>query len=276
MILLDGKTLSQKIFAEMRSELAHIPKKVRLDVVIVGDHPVVEKFVSQKNKAAESIGSDFRIHRFDARITTNELRKKIFDIAHNKTTTGLVVQLPLPENINTQYILNSVIPEKDVDMLSSRAIGNFATGRSHIVPPVVGAVRAFLKEYSLTYAGKSVVLVGSGKLVGRPIAIDLLREHATFSVVDEHTKDISEFIEHADIIISGAGKPKLITADMVKEGVIAIDAGTSESEGKLVGDIDFDGVSKKASYITPVPGGVGPVTVALLFKNLITLAKLQK
>ena len=161
-------------------------------------------------------------------------------------------------------------------MLSSRAIGNFATGRSHIVPPVVGAVRAFLKEYSLTYAGKSVVLVGSGKLVGRPIAIDLLREHATFSVVDEHTKDISEFIEHADIIISGAGKPKLITADMVKEGVIAIDAGTSESEGKLVGDIDFDGVSKKASYITPVPGGVGPVTVALLFKNLITLAKLQK
>ncbi len=276
MMLLDGKTLSQKIFNELRGETRGIQRRIRLGVVIVGEDRVIEKFVSQKNKAAESVGVDFRIYRFDARISTNDLRKKIFNIAHDDATTGLVIQLPLPKTLNTQYILNSVIPEKDVDMLSSRSIGNFFTSRSPIVPPIVGAVRAILNEYSLSYKDQYVVLVGSGKLVGRPLAIDLIREHATFSVVNEHTKDISEFTKRADILISGVGKPKLITADMIKDRSIIIDAGTSESAGKMVGDVDFESVSKKAACITPVPGGVGPVTVAMLFKNLIMLAKLQK
>ena len=276
MTLLDGKKLSQKILDEVETEVQKIGEKLRLAAVVLGKNPVIEKFVAQKKKTAESIGIDVRVFQFEESITTNELRKRLSEIIHEKRNTGVIVQLPLPKHINVQYILNSVTPEKDVDVLSARVVGNFAIGKSTILPPVVGAVKAFFDEYKIDYKNKYVVVVGAGSLVGRPTALWLLNEGATFSIVRSGTDHPEKFLREADIIISGAGQPKFIKGDMVGNGVVIIDAGTTESEGKIVGDVDLDSVASKASYVTPVPGGVGPVTVAILLKNLLTLVKPTK
>lgn len=251
-------------------------KKLRLAVVVVGKDPVVAKFIEQKKKAAESVGIDVRIYPFEEKVTTNELRKRVAEIVHEEKNTGIIIQLPLPAQINTQYILNSVTPEKDVDVLSARAIGNFVVGKSIIMPPVAGAIKALLDEYAVDYKNKYAVILGAGNLVGKPTALWFLNEKVTFSVVRSGTKNPQEFLKKADIIISGIGKPKFITKDVIKDGVVIIDAGTSESAGKVVGDVDFDSVAAKSSYITPVPGGVGPVTVAILLRNLVALSKLRQ
>lgn len=284
MTLLDGKKLSQKILEEVKQEVLALGKNIRLAVVVVGDDPVVRKFIEQKKKAAESVGIDVRIFPFEASITTNELRRRMAEIVHEEKNTGVIVQLPLPAQINAQYILDSVPPEKDVDILSARALGNFVVGKSLVIPPVAGAIKSFFEEYKIDYKSKNTVIAGAGNLVGKPAALWFLNEKVTFSVVRSGTQNPQEFLKRADIIISGIGKPKFITGDMVKEGVVVVDAGTSESEGpstelgvkKVVGDVDFDSMAPKASYITPVPGGVGPVTVAVLLKNLAALAKSQK
>lgn len=286
MILFDGKKLSQKILEEVRQEISGLKEKLRLAVVVVGDDPVVRKFIEQKKRAAESVGIDVRLYPFGEMVTTNELRKRVAEIVHEEKNTGVIIQLPLPPQINAQYILNSVTPEKDVDVLSARAIGNFVAGKSptraspsgysQVMPPVAGAIKALLDEYAVDYKNKYAVILGAGNLVGKPTALWLLNDKVTFSVVRSGTKNPQEFLKKADIIISGIGKPKFITGDVIKEGAVIIDAGTSESAGKLVGDVDFDSVATKASHVTPVPGGVGPVTVSVLLKNLMTLAKLRK
>lgn len=275
MILLDGKKLSQKILDEVKYDVEKLGEKLRLGIAVAGKDPIIEKFIEQKKKAAKSVGIDVRVYPFDQAISTNELRKRLAEIVHEEKNTGVIIQLPLPAQISTQYILNSIPPEKDMDVLSSRAIGNFATGRNRIMPPVAGAVKAFFEEYGIDYKNKYVVILGAGNLVGKPVALWLLNEKAMFSVVRSSTENPKEILWQADIIISGIGKPKFITGDMIKADAIVIDAGTSESEGKIVGDVDFESVSQKAAYITPVPGGVGPVTVAVLFKNLVTLAQKQ-
>lgn len=273
MTILDGKSLSQKILAGLKSDYLNLGRKLKLAIVRVGEDAVIDKFVAQKKKIAEELGVDFRVYAYDVGITTNEFRKKIAVIVHDADPDGVIVQLPLPEKINTPYILNSIPAEKDVDVLSARALGNFFVGKSEILPPVVGAIKALFEEYGIEARGKYIVVAGAGGLVGKPVAAWLLNEGVTFSVVRSSTADISEFTKKADIIITGVGKPGLITGDMVKEGVVVIDAGTSESEGKLSGDADFESVSKKASFVAPVPGGVGPLTVAMIYKNLLTLAK---
>lgn len=275
MILLDGKKLAQKILDEVKNNVTSLEEKLRLGIVVVCEDPAINKFIEQKKKAAQSVGIDVRIYPFDQAISTNELRKRLAEIVHEEKNTGVIVQLPLPPQINTQYILNSITPEKDVDVLSSRAIGNFATGRSKIMPPVAGAIKAFFEEYGIDYKNKYIVILGAGNLVGKPVALWLFNEKATFSVIRSSTDHPEEFLRQADIVISGIGRPKFIAGDMVKDGVVLIDAGTSESAGKLVGDMDFESVAEKASYITPVPGGVGPVTVAVLFKNLVLMAPKQ-
>ena len=272
MVLLDGNALAQKIEKEIREAFLHTKKKLRLAIVVVGEDPVVRAFIEQKRKVASRLGIDTRVYPFVAEITTNELRKRIAEIVHEKKNSGVIIQLPLPQQINTQYILNSIPPEKDVDMLSARSIGNFTVGKSPIMPPVVGAIHMFFDEYGIAYREKSIAIVGAGNLVGRPMALWLARERIPFSLIEKDTPAPEKILREADIIISGVGTPGLITGDKVKEGVVVIDAGTSESGGKVVGDVDFDSVSKRASFITPVPGGIGPVAVAMLFKNLVTLS----
>lgn len=273
MILLDGKTLSAKILEELKSDIASLPRPPRLAVVIVGEDPATESYIRQKTRTAEKIGVGVTLHRFSLEISTNMLREKVGAIVRDKKNNGVIVQLPLPIHVNSQTVLNAVIPEKDVDVLSSRAVGNFESGKSRILPPVVGAVDAFFREYGISVKGKHALVVGAGRLVGRPVGSWLLREGATVSVAQSQTENLEELAHMADIIVSGVGKPNLIRSDMVKEGVIIVDAGTSEAGDKLVGDVDFETVAPKASFITPVPGGVGPVTVAMLLKNLVVLTR---
>lgn len=276
MTLLDGKKLAQKILDGLKQEIAASPKKLRLAVVIVGQNPVTESFVRQKEKTAKNIGVDFRIYRFDETIKNDDLRKRLTQIVHEKKNTGVIIQLPLPAHLSGQYILNSVTPAKDADMLSARAIGDFSVGKSPILPPVAGAVKAFFDEYNIDYKNRYIAVVGAGKLVGLPVSRWLLNEKATFTVVRSTTPNLTDFTKEADIIITGVGSPGLINAEMIKNGAVIIDAATSESEGKITGDVDFESAPAKAGFITPVPGGVGPVTVAILFKNLLILSKLQK
>lgn len=273
MIILDGKKLSQQILAEVKEGVRQIQNDLRLAVVVVGKDPVVEKFIAQKRKAAEFVGVDFKVHPYDADIPANELRSRIGKICRDRKTTGMVVQLPLPVHISSQQILNAVLPQKDVDVLSARGIGDMIVGKSPLLPPVAGAVKAFFEAYEIPYAEKKIVIIGSGDLVGKPVSLWLLKEHVSFSLLaGAAAPDSAAIIAGADILITGIRTPKFITGEMVKEGAIVIDAGTSESEGKLVGNVDFDSVAPKTSFITPVPGGVGPMTVALLFKNLLDLA----
>jgi len=310
MVILDGRTLAQKIIAGLKAEIGE--RELLLAAVVIGEDPVIAKFVTQKKKIADELGVAFRVYDYPATISTNDLRKRLATIVHDADPTGIIIQLPLPAHINTQYILNSVPPEKDVDVLSARAVGDFSVGKSKVLPPVVAAVKALFDEYGIDYRSKYIVVVGAGTLVGKPVAIWLTNEKASFTVVDpvrgkprrdvgaaaprarasngvdENTPDISESTQRADILITGVGKPGLITGDMIKDGAVVIDAGTSVGHqppatshqpgagsrklgAVLAGDVDFDSVSRKASHLTPVPGGVGPLTVAMIYRNLVTL-----
>ena len=273
MILMDGKAAAQKILDALKQEAAALAKKPRLAVVAVGEDPVIANFIAQKKKTADFVGAEMRVYPFPADIMTNALRKRIAEIVHEKKNTGVIIQLSLPAHINKQYILNAIPLEKDADVLSSRAVGNFATGKSPIMPPVAGAIKALFEEYEIDYQKKNIVILGAGALVGRPMALWLMAEDRGFALITEKTRDSQDILREADIVISGVGKPQSITGEMIKKGAVVIDAGTSESAGEMVGDVDADSVGAKAAFLTPVPGGVGPVTVAILFKNLFILAQ---
>src|SRR3990167_3643264 len=271
-MIIDGKKLAEEIKAELKAEVLRLNKKLRLAVIKVGEDKVTEKFLEQKKKFGDAVGIDVRIYDLPADITTNKLREKLAEVVHIKENAGVIVQLPLPTHINTQYILDGIIPEKDPDMLSSKSIGLFSSGRSKILPPIVGAIKYIFDRNNVDVKGKQVTVIGAGKLVGKPVATWLINQGAAVTIIDENTIDPTLHTMGADILISGVGEPNLITADMIKDGVIAIDCGTSEANGKVVGDLDPK-IADKASLFTPVPGGVGPLTVAMLFKNLVELAK---
>lgn len=276
MILVDGKAIAARILDKVRSEVVASKKKLRLGAVVVGDDAVTRHFVVEKRRVAESVGIDVRVYPFPETVGANELRARIVEIVHEPHNTGVIVQLPLPPHLPRQHILNAVTPEKDVDMLSARAVGNFTVGKELLVPPVVGAIQEIAATHGVTFVGKNVVVVGAGPLVGRPVVLWLLRSGVTFSVMSTSTPDHASFLRSADIIISGIGKPRFITGAMVKTGVAAFDAGTAESEGKIAGDFDYDSVALKCSLITPVPGGIGPLTVAVLLRNLTLLTRTHR
>ena len=273
MKILDGKKIAERLLAELAQKAAGASKRPRLGVVVVGDDPVIRSFIAQKKKAADAVGIDVRTYPFPADITTNELRRRLSEIVHEGKNTGIIIQLPLPPHINVQYILNAIPPEQDADVLSARAVGDFATGKSPIMPPVAGAIQTLLDEYEIQYRNLHTVVLGAGRLVGRPVALWLMQERAPVTVIGERAEDRAAIIRTADIVISGIGRPRFVTGDMIKDGAILIDAGSSESEGEVVGDMDESSVASKAAYLAPVPGGVGPLTVAILLKNLLTLAK---
>ena len=236
MIILDGKKLSEKILKKLKAEIKRKRLKLKLSIVLVGEDSNSKIFVGQKKKACEKVGIDFELFKFSSKISNSELKKEIKKIVQNPNIKNIVVQLPLPKGLNTEEILNLIPKGKDAE----------------IVSPVVCAVDRILKEYKISLKNKNIVLIGKGRLVGRPLSAWLRKQKMKFSNIDK--------IKNADIVISGAGKPNLIKGGMVKKGIIVIDIGK---------DVDFKTVSKKASYITPVPGGVGPVTVACLLQNLI-------
>ena len=271
--IFDGKKLAEKVLEKLRKEIKNRRLKLKLTVILVGDNPVSKVYINQKKMACEKVGIRFELFKFPSKISSQKFKKEIKKIVKNPANSGVIIQLPLPKKFNAQEILNLIPPEKDIDVLSEKSLGKFYTGGSKIIPPVVCGISHFFKEYKIPIKGKNVVLVGAGRLVGQPLALWLLREKAMVSVINEFTKKPSFITKKADIIISGVGKPNLIKGNMVKNGVIVIDAGTSVKNGKLVGDVDFKSVSQKASYITPVSGGVGPVTVACLIENLVNFKK---
>ncbi len=275
-MIIDGKKIAERIKEELRLSIKEDKKKLKIAIIQVGEDPASLKFVEKKQKFAEDIGVKSKVYKLPEEVSTSKLRKKIAGIIHPSASDGknigVIIQLPLSKHINTQYILDSVPINKDIDVLSAKATGEFSTNKSKILPPVVGAVKAILEEGHIGVKGKNVVVVGAGLLVGKPVATWLINEGATVSVLDKDTSDIKSYTLMADVIIAGVGNSGLIKPDMVKDGVVLIDAGTSEQAGKLVGDID-PVCEKKASLFTPVPGGVGPLTVAMVFKNLVYLSK---
>ncbi|MDP2864140.1 MAG: bifunctional 5,10-methylenetetrahydrofolate dehydrogenase/5,10-methenyltetrahydrofolate cyclohydrolase [bacterium] len=271
MIILDGKKLSEEILENLKKEIKKRNLKLRLSVVQVGENPVSKIFISQKKKACERVGINFKLCKLPAKISVAELKKEIERIVKEPENSGVIIQLPLSKKFLPEELLNLISLKKDIDVLSEKSLGKFYQGTLSILPPTVQGILYLFKNYKIELKGKNVVIVGAGRLIGNPLALRLLREKATISVLNEFTKDTPSFTKKADILISGVGKPNLITGKMVKKGVVVIDAGTSIKKGRLVGDVDFKSVSKKASYITPVPGGVGPMTVACLIENLVKL-----
>ncbi len=266
-IILNGKKLKEKILKNLKEEIDKKQLKLSLAVVLVGEDSLFKVFVKEKEKACKETGVAFKLFKFPEIVSEEDFKKEIKEI--EKDYSGIVVQLPLPDNLYSAF--NVISFKKDPDVLSKEAKDKFRKGELSILPPVVSAVSHFLKEYSISLKDRKIVLVGKGKLVGEPLSLWLSQKGIDFSVVEKDTENPQSLFKKADVIISGTGKAGLITGDVVKEGVVVMDAGTSFKEGKISGDVDFETVSKKASYITSVPGGIGPLTVACLLENLMEL-----
>jgi methylenetetrahydrofolate dehydrogenase (NADP+)/methenyltetrahydrofolate cyclohydrolase len=269
-MIVDGKKLAEKIGGELREAVAALGRVPRLAIVLVGDDAPSKKFVERKRAFGEAIGVAVQVHNFSADIGEETLTEKVAALAADRANDGIIVQLPLPAQIDAQRILDMVPREKDADVLSTASVKDFERGSS-ILPPVAGAVARVFEEYNVTVRGKRAAVVGRGRLVGEPVAIWLTLAGANVSVITRQTAGPEEILRAAEIIVSGVGKPGMIKADMIKEGAVVIDAGTANEGGALCGDVDLESVAPKASLVTPTPGGVGPLTVAYVFKNLVDL-----
>jgi methylenetetrahydrofolate dehydrogenase (NADP+)/methenyltetrahydrofolate cyclohydrolase len=271
MKILNGKKLSEKILKKLRRQIKKSGKNLQLAVILVGKNSISQIFIRQKESACRKAGINFQLYQLEEKIKKEDLKKEVVKIIRNPKNSGVIIQLPLPKQISTQEILNLIPPKKDLDLLSEKSLGSFYLGSSSILPPVTEAVRRLLKEYKIKINGKRVVIVGSGRLVGLPLTFWFLSQGATVAVLNKSTKNISFWTNLADILISGTGHPNLIKGKMVRRGAVVIDVGCSQLAGRLAGDIEQKSVSKKASFLAPVPGGVGPMTCACLLENLIKL-----
>jgi methylenetetrahydrofolate dehydrogenase (NADP+)/methenyltetrahydrofolate cyclohydrolase len=280
MELLNGKLLSQNILDDISQEVADIKRKggktPRLDMILVGDNFGSIKYVQMKEKAARDIGIESVIHRMDNSVNTLDIVNLIDSLDKDLNVDGYMVQLPLPENINTNLVLDAIDPRKDVDGLSPVNLGKlFQKDSSAIVPATPLGIIKLLEEYNIKIFGKHVVILGASTIVGIPLEAMLLEKNATVTICNIHTVDIEEIAQQADILISATGKPLLVKKGFLKLGVVVVDVGSSKhpETGKIVGDVDWDSVQGIPSYITPVPGGVGPMTIASLMLNLMTCYK---
>ena len=280
-MIFDGKAVAAEVQATLAADTRMFPRPPRLDIILVGSDPASEAYVKRKQAFGESVGATVVLHAFtESEKSGAELVRSIADIVRDPQTDGVLIQLPLPAALRdyTRVLLDAIPTEKDVDALSSAAIGRFISENGLVLPTMIRVVDGILKRHAVDLFGKRIALVGAGgELVGKPVALWLLTQDIPFAAITKHTPpaEMRSILARADIIISGAGKAGLITADMVKSGVIAIDAGTSGSSGALKGDMD-SAIAEKAELFTPVPGGVGPMTVAMLFQNLFILVKQKK
>ena len=245
-------------------------------VIQVGNNEASNVYIKQKAKMAEYIGYGYKHIKLPEDITEQSLLSEIDKLNRDKDTHGILIQMPIPKHINQVTIENAVIPEKDVDGLSDLNAGMLFHGKDSLYSCTPYGVMELLKRYHIPVEGKHAVIVGRSNLVGKPMSMMLTNAGATVTLCHSKTKDLAKHTKKADILIVGVGKPKLITADMVRRGTVVIDVGINRLEDGLCGDVDYENVSKKASYITPVPGGVGPMTVAMLGENVLKAYKMQK
>lgn len=272
--IMDGKAVAGKIRARIKAEVANLKMKPGLAAVLVGKNPASQVYVQIKRKTCDEVGIYSELYKLPEETTEKELLQLIDKLNKSEKIHGILVQLPLPKHISEEKVLEAIALEKDVDGFSLVNVGRLASGREAAVPCTPKGVIRLLEEYSIDLAGKNAVVIGRSNIVGKPTALLLLNRNATVTICHSKTADLPHYTKKADILIAAVGKPKLVTADMVKEGAVVIDVGINRVDGKLAGDVDFEPVSKKAAYITPVPGGVGPMTVAMLIEN--TLERYKK
>lgn len=272
-IKLDGKALAEKMRAQIREETESLARRPTLAVILVGENPASQVYVRNKEKDCVECGILSQSYRLPAQTSEAQLLELIDVLNENDRVDGILVQLPLPEHISQEKVLHAIRPDKDVDAFHPFNVGKIVTGEQGFLPCTPAGVMALLREYEIDIAGKDCVVVGRSNIVGKPMALLLLRENGTVTICHSKTAHLSEVTARADILVSAVGKTGFITGDMVKEGAVVVDVAMNrDAEGKLCGDCVFDEVEKKASYITPVPGGVGPMTRLVLMQNTLAAA----
>ena len=267
--IIDGKAISAAVKARIQSEVSALSARgitVGLAVIIVGENPASKIYVANKKKACEALGIISEEYALPESTTEQELLALINTLNNKKSINGILCQLPLPKHLDEKLIINSIAPEKDVDAFNPYSVGRIMIG---------AGIMEMLKYEGIEIAGKSCVVIGRSNIVGKPMAMLLLHANGTVTVCHSKTKNLKEICRNADILVAAVGKAKFVTEDMVKPGAVVIDVGMNRENGKLCGDVDFDSVKEKASAITPVPGGVGPMTIAMLMQNTLTAAKRQ-
>lgn len=275
-IILDGKKLSQKIIEDLAVEIAASEKKPSLVVMLVGEDPASQLYVGMKEKTALKVGMKSTVLRYPKDTDEKTILDKIEEINNDKNIDSLLVQLPLPKHICEQKVIQAITPEKDVDGITPFNIGRISIGvEPYAYPCTPKGILRILDEYKIDIDGKNVVVVGRSNILGKPVAQMLLNRNATVTICHSHTKNLSEITKTAEILVAAVGKAKFIKKEMINPNCIIIDAGTSKVDGKTVGDVDFENVSELTSHITPVPGGVGPMTIAVLMQNAYELSKLN-
>lgn len=273
-MIINGKKIRDEILEEVKSGVMSLPFSPVFCDILVGNDPVSAQYVRMKGKTAESVGIKFREANFPESITTDELIHEIENLNHVPHMCGIIVQLPLPSHIDRQAVLDAIKPSLDVDCLGADASQRFYMNKNPIGFPTALACMKVLDATGVDLGSKSIVVLGRGNLVGKPVAHLLGVRGLSVTVVHRSTENPEEVLKSADVIISGIGRGKFITGDKIKQGAVVVDAGTSEDNGGVVGDVDLATVANVASFVSPTPGGVGPVTVAMLLKNVLQTAKL--
>ena len=278
-VIIDGKAISRKVKEELKAEVEHLSELgivPGLAVVIVGNDPASRVYVNNKKKACDEVGIYSEEHALPEETTQEELLRLVGELNTRPDIDGILVQLPLPAHLDDKAVIEAISPEKDVDAFHVENVGRIMLGDDKFLPCTPAGVMELIKETGIEVSGKECVVVGRSNIVGKPMALLLLHQNGTVTVCHSRTKDLKEVTRRADILVVAIGKAKFVTADMVKEGAVVIDVGMDRDEnGKLCGDVDFESVKEVAGYITPVPGGVGPMTIAMLLKNTVTSAKKQ-
>lgn len=277
--LLEGKPLAEKIKEEIKAQVSSLKKKPVLASIQVGDNAGAESYAKSQKKAAENLGIDYQFHKLDAATTESALIEFIQKLNSDKSVNGIIIQMPLPAQIDYKKISQFISPDKDAEGMHPANIGKIVFGKARILPCTPAAVMELLKEAGVDLYGKEVVIVGHSEIVGKPLALLLLEKFATVTVCHIGTSKAGKLEEHvrkAEVLIVAVGKAGLIKGEWVKEGAIVIDVGINRVADKIVGDVEFEAAQMRASYITPVPGGVGPLTVTMLMRNVVEAAKLQQ
>ena len=273
-MILDGKKLKEKLLKDLKIQVDKMNKKPSLAVILVGDNPASRIYVNNKKKTAESLGIISRVFEYDSNVSEAELMKKIQELNKDSNINAILVQLPLPAGINKDKIINTIDPKKDVDGLTNYNLGKlFSGGEPYVYPCTPKGILRLLDEYNIEIDGKHAVVIGRSNLVGKPVAQLLLRRNATVTTCHSHTKNLADIIKTADIVISAVGE-NIIRGKMLKPGCVVVDVGIfKDSNGRISGDVAFDECSQIARYISPVPGGVGPMTIASLMLNTVELSR---
>ncbi len=269
MELLDGRLVKKEILNKLKEEVAHLDRSPGLVVVQVGEDPASNVYVGQKEKMAKELGYQYSHVKLVSDVTQEKIEEVIDGLNADETVDGIIVQMPLPKQLDTKRIQNLIRVDKDVDGLSDMNAGKLIHNEDALMPCTPKGIMDILEYYQIDVEGKNVVIVGRSDLVGKPLAAMMLNKNATVTVCHSKTVNLAHYTKQADILVAAVGKKNIITPDMVKDGAVIIDVGINRIDGKLYGDVDFEGVKDKVSYITPVPGGVGQMTVAELAKNVL-------